>query len=138
MDLSKLTLFNMSQQRMHYLNQRQKVLALNIANADSPSYRPRDLEAQSFHQMVRAAAPPSIDFSQTSKDHIRSAKIDTADLRARKDKKHYETTPAGNAVVIEEQMLKVGETTMQHNTTTRLYQKYLQMFRTALGSEGGV
>ncbi len=136
MDLSKLTLFNMSQQRMDYLNQRQKVLALNIANADSPNYRPRDLKAQNFTQMVRAAAPPSIEFSQTSETHIRSAKVDATEMRARKDKVHYETAPAGNAVVIEEQMLKVGETTMQHNTAARLYQKYLQMFRTALGSEG--
>jgi flagellar basal-body rod protein FlgB len=136
MDLSKLTLFNMSEQRMDYLNQRQKVLALNIANADSPGYRPRDLKAQKFNEMVRSAEPPRIAFSQTSGKHIRAAKVDDAEFRDRKDKVHYETAPAGNAVVIEEQMLKIGETTMQHNTATKLYQKYLQMFKTALGAEG--
>lgn len=120
---------------MDYLNERQKVLSVNIANADSPNYRARDLKEQKFRTMVREAQPPSLPFEQTDPRHIRSASVDDPEIRARKDKTHYEVAPAGNAVVIEEQMLKVGEVGMQYDTTARLYRKYLEMFKTAVGGE---
>ncbi|MEX2644152.1 MAG: flagellar basal body rod protein FlgB [Acetobacterales bacterium] len=136
MDLRNLTLFRMSEQRMDYLNERQKVLSTNIANADSPSYRPRDLKEQQFRSLVREAQSPRIAFEQTDAGHIQSASLREPDMRDRKDKVSYESAPAGNAVVIEEQMIKVGETSLQYDTTSRLYRKYLEMFKTALGADG--
>ena len=44
-----------------------------------------------------------------------------------------ETTPAGNSVVLEEQMIKVAETQTDYQMVTGLYSKSLGLLRTALG-----
>ena len=41
----------------------------------------------------------------------------------------YETAPDGNAVVIEEQMVKMNETVTDHNLMTQIYKKQMQMFK---------
>lgn len=46
----------------------------------------------------------------------------------------YEVAPAGNGVILEEQMTKASRTTMDYNLMTSLYQKHVAMMRTALGS----
>ncbi|MHA1152522.1 MAG: flagellar basal body protein, partial [Alphaproteobacteria bacterium] len=38
---------------MEWLSQRQKVLADNIANADTPNYQPRDLNPSEFQRILR-------------------------------------------------------------------------------------
>ena len=44
-----------------------------------------------------------------------------------------ENAPDGNAVAIDEQMIKVAQTETDHQTATAIYGKYLGMFRMALG-----
>ena len=50
MSLSSMSIFAMAQSKMSWLGQRQTVLAQNIANADTPSYRAKDLEALDFQK----------------------------------------------------------------------------------------
>ena len=47
--------------------------------------------------------------------------------------KSAETTPSGNRVSLEEEMMKVGETATQHHLMTSLYRQQLGLIRTALG-----
>ena len=54
MDLTQIPLFEMLTRRMSWLNERQKVLAQNIANADTPHYVPRDLEPLDFESLTRS------------------------------------------------------------------------------------
>ena len=39
----------------------------------------------------------------------------------------------GNSVVLEEEMLKIADTQMDHNMTANLYRKQIGMIKTALG-----
>src|SRR5690349_5580690 len=55
MDFSKLPLFSMISQRIGWLSERQKVLAENVANADTPNYKARDLKPQDFAALASAA-----------------------------------------------------------------------------------
>ena len=48
MDLNNLSIFSMAKTEMAYLTERQKVLATNIANANTPHYLPQDVEEPSF------------------------------------------------------------------------------------------
>jgi flagellar basal-body rod protein FlgB len=50
-----------------------------------------------------------------------------------KQKITYEVAPAGNAVIIEEQMVKANETNMEYTLLTNLMRKQSGMIRTALG-----
>lgn len=120
--------------RLDWLGQRQRVLAQNIANADTPSYRPHDLKEGPFSGLLArrlAPVPPTA----THPDHIAKPR-GRPGAREEELKKTYETAPAGNAVVIEEQMVKVSENQMSYQAMTSLYRKHLQMLRAALGRNG--
>ena len=48
-----------------------------------------------------------------------------------------ETTPDGNSVVVEEQMLKMAESRMAYDAAIGFYQKSLNMLRLAARKPGG-
>ena len=135
MDLSQLPLFKLIDRRLDWLNQRQAVLAQNIANADTPHYRPRDLEAFDFRRLARLAAK-RIEPTRTDPAHFGGVGAASGSFDAAVVKETYETNLAGNAVVLEEQLMKVSETGMDHELATRLYRKYLGLFRIAVGRGG--
>ena len=54
MDLNNLALFRMVDKQRSYLSERQKVLATNVANANTPNYLPKDIEKPDFSYEVRA------------------------------------------------------------------------------------
>jgi flagellar basal-body rod protein FlgB len=121
--------------KMNWLNQRQTVLSQNIANADTPSYRPHDLEKIDFSEVMgRASSRPKIDKVTTNGAHIgANPEVGTADNR--KSKVVYEAAPGENAVVIEEQLLKAGKTQSDYNMMTNLYKKSVGMLQLAVSSK---
>src|SRR3546814_9834316 len=96
-------LFNLLGKRMEWLGQRQKVLAQNIANADTPDYVPHDLKPQEFRRMVERQAAATLQPAATRPGHIQTSSL-RADARSVEQKERYETAPSGNAVVMEEQL----------------------------------
>jgi flagellar basal-body rod protein FlgB len=132
MDLSKVSLFDKMKQRLSWLGQRQEVLAQNIANADTPRYRPRDIKPLEFRGMVDRRLSP-VSMEMTHGNHLGGQRVSAAAFDEQVNRRPYETAPAGNAVVLEEQMGKVSETSVAHRLTTELYRKHLGMIRTAIG-----
>ncbi len=132
MDLNKIPVFAAITKRMHWLNQRQRVLADNIANANTPGFRPSDLEEPSFNEELRRTT--KMRMKVTSPQHIfENPGSQSTDFTTRKQKNTYEMSPDGNAVVLEEQLMKVTETRMDYDVMTNLYRKHMGMLRTALG-----
>ena len=128
----KLNVFEAISRRVGWLGQRQRVLAQNIAHADTPDYLPRDLKQGPFSRLLaRRLAPvaPAV----THRDHIEAPSRPKGAHDETKTKKAYETAPSGNAVVVEEQLVKVAETQMAYQTMTSLYRKQMQIMRMALG-----
>jgi len=134
MDYGKLTLFSMAKKRLSWLGQRQEVLAQNVANADTPEYKPKDLKPFKFEELV-ASESTQVNMASTDKAHLSGRKRSIADYAAKDDRKTYETAPAGNAVVLEEQMAKVGETEVNHRLTTDIYKRNMSMIKEALGKK---
>lgn len=132
MDLNDLPIFAMMTKRMAWLTKRQEVLAQNIANSDTPGFRPSDLMAQNFRGMLGSSSGASMELRQTNSGHIAPTKRPQA-FREDKQKETYETSLDGNAVVIEEQLMKVSETQGNYRLATNLYRKHVEMFRAALG-----
>ena len=133
MNLNDIPLFGLMGRRMNWLTQRHTVLAQNIANADSPGYGPKDLTAQSFRHMVLGGAQ-RVTMAATSDSHLAPVRRPDA-FRADKAKDIYEAAPAGNAVVLEEQLMKVSETQGAYRLATNLYHKHVSMLKQALGRE---
>jgi flagellar basal-body rod protein FlgB len=129
MPVTDLPLFSMLKTRMYWLNERQKVLAENVANADTPGFRGRDLKQLDFHEVLRTSGP--VQLAVTAPGHIGGV---AAGNRFPVDNRGgFETTPRGNAVVLEDEMLKVAETQIDHQAATQLYSRSLGLIKTALG-----
>lgn len=115
--------------RMHFHQSRQKVLAENVANADSPGFRPMDVKAPS----VRASngGVGDVSLARTSAGHMgiggRRDGFDSA--RARR----FETTPSGNAVNLEDEMMKVAQNQSDYQLAASLYSKGLGLMKIAIG-----
>ncbi|MCB2099438.1 MAG: hypothetical protein KDE22_01110 [Rhodobacterales bacterium] len=132
MDLNNLTLFGMVKKRLTWLTQRQEVLSQNIANADSPGYKPRDLTKLKFGELMRREHM-QLNVSMDNPAHLGGQRKRLRDYAEEQERRPFETAPAGNAVILEEQMGKVNETAIGHKLTTELYKKHLNMIRIAIG-----
>lgn len=135
MDLSKLPLFEMMTKRMAWLGRRQEVLAENIANSDTPNYKPHDLKPLDFKQQI-AQQMGQLQLVSTNPEHLAGTIPAGPQFQDVKEKKPMETTLSGNSVVLEEQLMKANQTAMDYEMTTNLYRKQLQMFREAIGNGG--
>ncbi len=135
MTIQDIGLFQALGAKMEYLNQRQSVIAQNVANADTPGYRPKDLVEVDFSSMLKTemggnkVKPVSI--AATNEQHLGGS--NNMDIDARKQRNVYEVAPAGNAVIMEEQLIKSGKNSMDYNLMLNVYQKQVSMFRIALG-----
>ncbi len=120
--------------KMDYLSQRQRIIAQNVANADTPNYRPQDLKPVDFGTVLKGVtASKGIQMVSTNAMHV-GAGNEVAAAKEGKQKKVYEVAPDGNAVIMEEQMIKSGQTVMDYNLMTSLYQKNVSLIKTALGT----
>ena len=137
MDMNKMPLFSLMGRRMGWLTQRHSVLAHNIANSDTPNYVPRDLSKNSFKQMVTGQNATRASVVRTAENHIQPANSSSQDYRARKADDTYETALGGNAVILEEQLMKVSETQGAYNLVTNLYNKHMGMLKMAIGRNQG-
>lgn len=142
MDLGRIPLFSLALDKMAWLNKRQEVLAHNIANADTPDFQPQELkplDTRAALSSVGAQATGQFTLMPVATDpmHIVGPSGTRAgEPRVEGEKKPYETTLAGNQVVIEEQMVKVAETQADFEMATNLYKKYIDMMKVALGRGG--
>lgn len=136
MDLSRIPLFAALKTKMAWLNERQSVLAQNVANADTPDYRARDLKPLDFKTMVAGSAP-GVRLATTDPRHIAMGTDGDATGFKADPSKSLEVSPSGNGVSLEEQMMKVSETRVSYEMALNLYQKQVGMLRTALGRGRG-
>ena len=139
MDITDIPLFAMLKSRMGYLTERQRVIAQNVANADTPNYMPQDLKPYSFQShMAAVIAPPGpMSVAVTSPTHIShtatSPKPPTGRSRKTMD---TETTLDGNSVVLEDEMLKLTDTRMSYEAAVSFYQKSLNLLKMAARPPG--
>ncbi len=132
MDLGKTALFGAVKSRLQWLTQRQSVLSQNIANADTPKYKARDLKPLNFDGMIKRRVQP-LRLNVTNADHLKGRVRNVGEFAVGKEKKPYETTPSGNSVILEEQMNKVNETAISNKIMTDIYRKHIDMIKIAIG-----
>jgi flagellar basal-body rod protein FlgB len=130
MAISDLPIFSMLRTRMNWHQERQRLLAENVANADTPNYRPRDLAPLDFGRQVQQASG-QLQLALTAPNHLSSPAGTSAFATERPSK--YDVRPAGNAVNLEDEMMKVAANQMDHQAAISLYSRSMGLFRTALG-----
>lgn len=134
MTTSDVPLFSMLRTRMRWHQDRQKVLAENVSNADTPRYRARDIRAPDFDQMTRSAGASSPTRTDARHIGIPAGSSGSATFRAHQTRGTV-STPDGNRVNLEDEMLKVAQNQMDYQAVVGLYQRSLGLIRTAIGKK---
>ncbi|MBE7246338.1 flagellar basal body rod protein FlgB [Methylobacterium sp. A49B] len=131
MALTDLPVLGMLRTRMQWAQARQGLIAENVANADMPGFRPRDLVAPRFDRATGAAVNASTTLALTSPAHIAPAGqgVGTDSKRA----KGFEIRPSGNGVNLEDEMMKAGENQSDYQLAASLYQHSLTTLKIAVG-----
>lgn len=111
-------LFKLTALKSRHAAERLATIAENVANADTPGYRARDIE----------------DFS----DVIRRLWRDAPASEFRKSDMAVEgaQSPNGNNVSLEDQISRASRAARDHETASLIYGKALGFLRTALGKKG--
>ena len=130
-----LKLMEAMSRKMDYLEARQKTLAQNIANSDTPGARPMDIAEPDFKSLLGSStstlslSSPHIAVTNSKHLGLGGTSVSGAKDTEKAQKKTYEVAPAGNAVVLEEQLLKMNENYTDHRFITNLYQKNVDMLQ---------
>ena len=135
MTADNVTLFKAIGAKLDYLNLRQSLVSQNIANADTPGYVPRDVTPLNFDAMLKGvrdqttvsmAQPSGGGISLKPKGSITGGKVHN-------QRYVYEISPVGNAVDLEEQVMKSSRITADYTLMLNLYQKNIGLVKTAAG-----
>lgn len=132
MPITDIPILSMLRTRMEWHQERQRVLAENVANADTPNYRPRDLAPPNFEEAL--AGPSVLALARTEPDHIAGVGGGSSHFAADRHLK-YEVRPGGNAVNHEDEMMKVASNQMDFDTVADLYSRSLALIKVAVGSK---
>jgi flagellar basal-body rod protein FlgB len=133
MAITDLPFFQAIRGKLQFHEQRQQILAQNIANAETPGFRARDLRQPDFFTAAAGQGPGGVAPVATNARHIAASGFSTGSSYRTETIDGYEVTPDGNGVVLEEQMMKVAENQLEYQMATSLYQRGLGMLKTAIG-----
>ncbi len=117
--LKSVNILNLASSMASHAAQRHAVIADNIANADTPNFKAKDL--QPFSEVYKAAQLQG----QASKmiTQFETMEIDTGDAMS----------PNGNSVSLEDQMMRSAQTQNDHALALQMYKKSLTLMKTAIG-----
>ena len=131
MAISDIPIFSMLRTRMQWHQERQRLLSENVANSDTPNFRPRDLAPLSFDNTAPEATS-GLALARTNAHHLSGGEPGAGGKFRVDRKKSFEIRPGGNAVGLEDQMIKVAANQMDYQAATALYSRSLGLLKIAL------
>ena len=121
-----MTLMSLASQRLDYLTQSQRVVAENVANADTPGYGARRTAA--FSEMLSGASPTRVAITRAG--HI-AGLGGTSSVRVEADPDVWDRSLDGNSVVLEQQTIRAGQIDAEYRLAANLYRKGHDFLRMA-------
>jgi flagellar basal-body rod protein FlgB len=124
--------------KLKHLAVRQQVIAANIAHANTPGYRARDVAAPDFSSMLgttskAGGAEIAVPRVQVSASLTRLGASPARLGEVRSGGPGYEVKESGNSVILEEELMKQAEVQIDYAAMTNLYRKQVSMLKIALG-----
>ena len=111
--------------RLGWLSARQTVLARNVANANTPGFKPEDLAP------FAPQGASALELAATDQRHIEGTGMRVDPRRVAE--KRYELRPSGNAVTLEDEMSKLADVQLDYQLASTLYVKSLGLLKIAIG-----
>lgn len=134
MAITDIPILSMLRTKLTWSQERQKVLAENIANSDTPNYRARDLAPPKFEDPTMARPRPMgpVTLVRTEAGHI-AGQTPAGSLFGSETRSGVNVSPTGNSVNLEDEMLKVAANQMDYQAATAIYSRSLGLIKVGLG-----
>ena len=110
-------------------NRRTELLASNMANADTPHYKARDLD---FRSILKGAQPTTLRLTTTHPSHQQPKAIDPWEVLYREP---YQPSLDGNTVEIEQEHIRFAENALQSQASLSFLDGEISGLRTSIKGE---
>lgn len=131
--MDAMSLLNAMTAKMRWHEQRQEILAQNVANANTPNYRGQELKPFDFAKQLDALHLDPVVTDVTDQRGFVASASGADGTGNVAPQVNFEVTPEGTGISIEDEMMKVNANQMDYQAVTALYSKSLALIRTALG-----
>lgn len=120
-------LFDLASQQARYLAVRQATIASNVANANTPDYKARDVVP--FSEVMAKTA--SAGLTMTASAHVTAGegRIPTKPVSGTDA---WDALSTSSSVSLEQEMLKAGEVSRQHNLNMGITKVFDRMLKAAV------
>ncbi|MBB4364187.1 flagellar basal-body rod protein FlgB [Bradyrhizobium sp. CIR18] len=116
-----LYLFELASSQARYLELRQSTIATNVANANTPGFKARDVEP--FNKVLDGLP---VRLAMTSPSHMQLAAAET-DTRATAKKDSWEVVHSGNSVSLEQEMIKGSDVSRDYSMNSAVVRSFHRM-----------
>jgi flagellar basal-body rod protein FlgB len=124
----KISIMRVASLMARHATSRQSTISQNIANADTPNYRAKDIV--SFSETIGGSGFSSA-VQTTRPGHMRMENRDGIHWRSAEDSS--EQKPNRNTVSIEHEILKSIEVEREHSQALSIYQNSIDLLKTSIG-----
>jgi len=117
---------------------RHEILSANIANVDTPGFRPRELD---FASVMRSAVEMDDSSSSSREQQIQALLASPLDLQSavheQSDPRHGDDRLDGNSVGLDQQIALLNENALSYEASLTLFSRTLAKLRYVIGEGRG-
>jgi len=110
---------------LDFRSERHKLIASNIANIDTPNYRPKDIIVFKEELKALIGNGTGITMARTREKHLPESSIS-------RDKADFEVVDIGESVNLDSEMAKLAENNLMHNLAVELLARKFRGLKTVL------
>jgi flagellar basal-body rod protein FlgB len=122
--MSGIYLFDLASMQARHLAVRQATIAGNVANANTPDYRARDVTP--FAQVLARAG---FEMAQTASAHVQGGAAGTG---VQDTKDGWDVLQTASGVTLEQELLKAGTVAREHSLNTGIVKAFDRMLKLAV------
>lgn len=128
--MQQIQLFQLASRQAEWLSVRQEVVATNIANANTPQFRAKDVA--SFDSVLQASYVP---MARTNPAHMSASTNGSDNIEVEEEALNNEIgiQESGNSVALASELSKAGEIKGKYELNTQLVKAFHNMMLTAVG-----
>jgi len=131
--------FGILEKSLHYRQIRQDMIASNIANADTPFYRPKDIRfeealEEEVNRRFNHSRVPKLKLAQTDDGHLKGFDEDDASKPIVFFRDGHLAKNDGNSVDIDVEMSEMSKNNIAYNATIEALRKDIDLFKAVIDS----
>jgi len=127
--MGPIHLFEFASRQAEWLASRQVVIAGNVAHADTPNYKAKDVVP-----FGRVMDRTQLAMGATHSNHLQGGASAAPEVEVKRDRA-WEVSHSGNSVRLEQELIKTGEVNRGMSLNTSIVQTFHRMLLTSLRSQ---